>query len=215
MNKAITIILFIALILSLTACAKEKSSAESSNSIPSSIESSFLFKGLENENAIEWKRPDEWDGSKLQIQLCEFPDMIFERGYYEAPNDYGGFEWNNYVKSTSQNGDDRQMFESWTNIYISDITGDGFSDFAYMVSWTSGLFTSGVVVYDYMNNKHHYLDGYGGANVLSLEDGKIKVTQGYHPDGKTLLPVGELAMSDSKLVITGVKKEDGQFMIPR
>jgi hypothetical protein len=72
---------------------------------------------------------------------------------------------------------------------------------------TNGLFTLGVNVYDYVNDAHYSLAGYGDANGLALENGKLMVAR-YNADGD-LAPIGELVMVDGALVIAGVEKQAG------
>jgi hypothetical protein len=92
-------------------------------------------------------------------------------------------------------------------VFIADVTGDGYPDFVYMTSWTSGRFTLGVHVYDYVNDAHHTLRGYGDANGLTIVNGRLMVTQS-NADGTELSPVGELIMVNGELAIAGLDRQD-------
>jgi hypothetical protein len=149
-------------------------------------------------SAIAWEPPGA-EGS-TQLELPEFPGVVFSNEY----NENGGFSWDVFVKAISRDGEKR-MFDFGlgpNSVFINDVTGDGYPDFVYMTSWTSGLFTLGVNVYDYVNDAHYFLGGYGNANGIMIENGRLMVAR-YNADG----PVGELAMVDGELVITDVEKQ--------
>jgi len=157
------------------------------------------------DSAFAWEPPDTEDST--QIELPEFPGVVFSNEYNKVPTEHGGFTWERYVKATSRGGE-KKLFDfalGPNNVFIADITGDGYPDFVYMVSGSSGLLTLGVKVYDYANDVHYSLSGYGHGNGLAIENGKLMVAR-HNADG-VLVPIGELVMADGKLGISGVEAE--------
>jgi len=156
-------------------------------SAPAQVHKPVSVKLLHREeegNAVEWNWGEEYGEHEVQLQLPEFPDVVFEQGIYKVYNEYGGYQWCRYFKAIFPDGTEREIFSftdlGWSGgFFIDDITGDGYPDFAYTVSYTSGLFTSSVLIYDFVNDKHYALnEGKIGraADVLSLENGWIMVT---------------------------------------
>lgn len=74
------------------------------------------------------------------------------------------------------------------NVYLADLTNDGKPEICTTVSFGSGIVDKRVVVYDYVNSKEYslvdrmYYDYY-----LSMQDGKLIVTQMDYNGGKTLV----------------------------
>ena len=162
--------------------------------------------GLEPGLAFAWEPPSPENST--QLELPAFPGTVFSNEYNKVPNEYGGFSWDIFVKAASRDGV-KKLFDFGTgpnSVFIADITGDGYPDFAYMVSWTSGLFTLGVKVYDYVNDMHYALGGYGSANGLVLENDRLMVAR-YNDEGN-LAPIGTLVMADGALAVAGVEKQD-------
>jgi hypothetical protein len=101
------------------------------------------------DNAIKWEFPDNWDGSPLQLQLPEFPEVTFEWVRSDTIND----EY--YVRVITQSGESRHMFSTQASIFIDDLNGDGLPDFIYIVLCTAGCFTDEMRVYDFANDAHY------------------------------------------------------------
>ena len=74
------------------------------------------------------------------------------------------------------------------NVYLADLTNDGKPEICTTVSFGSGIVDNRVIVYDYVNSKEYslvdrmYYDYY-----LSMQDGKLMVTQTDYNGGKTLV----------------------------
>jgi len=210
-SKILAFLLVLVLVLSFTACGGGEKK-------PMPIETPATTdahkSGIEREpgSAFEWESPSDV-GSTL-LELPEFPGVVFSNEYRD-----GGFGWDCYVRATSK-GDEKRLFDfilGPNSVFIDDVTGDGCPDFAFMVSWTSGLYTLGVRVYDYKNDTLHSLEGYGNgygfgdgyesnANGLIIENGRLMVAR-CNAEGN-LAPVGELVMADGELAIDGVEKQD-------
>ena len=198
------------LILALAACGSSGQEPASAGTSAPDISEPSPERGPGS--AFAWEPPGTEDST--QLELPEFPGVVFSNEYNKAPNEYGGFSWDVYVKAISQDGE-KKMFDFGlgpNSVFIDDITGDGYPDFVYMTSWTSGLFTLGVNIYDYVNDTHYFLGGYGNANGLVIENGRLMVAR-YNADGD-LVPIGELAMADGALVVAGVEKQD-DFVIQK
>jgi hypothetical protein len=145
------------------------------------------------------------------LALPEFPDVVFEWVYSGWENG----EMINYIKAVYPNGDEKTVVSGFGlgwggRVYIADILGNGSPQLIFETSMTSGLFTNNVHVHDFINDEHYFLSGYGTANVLSVENGRIMVTQhntfvdDAFPEGAG----GELAFANGELTIIGGQRMD-------
>lgn len=87
------------------------------------------------------------------------------------------------------------------NIYMADLTGDGFPELCATVSMGSGFIDERIVVYDYKTSKQYELTDRGYYDyVLFLDSEQLMVKQIAHTDAaRTVLATGVLALVDGKL----------------
>jgi hypothetical protein len=151
---------------------------------------------------LEWT-PDEGEYSK-QLQIHEFPGVIFERGAYKVPSEEREYEWHYYCKAIYPNGEEKMIGTNGRNgsIFIADVTGDGYPDFITAHSITSGVYSSFLTLYDFVNDELYPLNGYGGANVPFIEDGKLIVIhyQNHYLNNKQKF---ELGFENGELILVG------------
>jgi hypothetical protein len=110
-------------------------------------------------------------GKSRELSLPEFPDVKFT-----------------WTPDKITAGDRDLIFGMpvW-NVYLADLTNDGKPEICTTVSFGSGIVDTRVVVCDYVNDKEYalvdrmYYDYY-----LSMQDGKLMVTQTDYNRGKTL-----------------------------
>ena len=207
--KFILALCVVLLIFSLVACT----AGDMTPNTPATTTELFVVPSPENSpgSAFVWEPPSGEGSTKLE--LPEFPGIIFSNELYQIPTEHGGFSWQRYVQTTSHD-QHTKLFDFGLGpsvVFIADISGDGYPDFVYMTSWTSGLFTLGVRMYDYRNNTHHALRGYGDINGLAIaENGRLMVTRPCDETGE-LAPVGELVMVNGELMIAGLTQNHESF----
>ncbi|MCL1832696.1 MAG: hypothetical protein FWG45_07310 [Oscillospiraceae bacterium] len=97
-------------------------------------------------------------------------------------------------------------------LFVADIRGDGVPVFVGMHSWTSGLYSSGVFVYDYAEDELHFLDYYGTNNTLRIENGRLIVE--LYDNGDAESPRGALIFRKGELAIDGVERINDE-QVPR
>jgi hypothetical protein len=174
---------------------------------------------------IEWWRNGDEDEEAMQERIANSEHEIHTGHQLHAPTLDVTFEWVyrgwedgemiNYIKAVYPNGDERTVVSGFGTgwggrVFVADILGNGFPQFIFETSITSGLFTSNVHVHDFINVEHYFLSGYGTANVLSVENGRIMVTQhntfvdDVFPEGAG----GELAFVNGELTIIGGQRMD-------
>jgi hypothetical protein len=118
-----------------------------------------------------------WNKSK-ELTLPEFPGVTFT--------------WT-YDKVTAGAEELFRGMPIW-NVYLSDLTNDGKPEFCATVSFGSGIVDTRVLVFDYMTGKEYQLsDRMVTDYYLSMENGKLMVTQTDYLDGKPLIK-GELRL---------------------
>ena len=111
-----------------------------------------------------------WDES-IDLSLPEFPGVTFT--------------WTS-EKFTASGNDLIWGMPVW-NVYLADLTNDGKPEFCATVSMGSGIVDTRVVVYDYANHQIYQLaDRMHYDYYLSMQNGKIMVTQTEYPNGKPL-----------------------------
>ncbi len=112
-----------------------------------------------------------WGQSK-ELSLPEFPDVTFT--------------WTS-EKVTAGDRDLIFGMPVW-NVYFADLTNDGKPEICTTVSFGSGIVDTRVVVYDYVKDKEYSLaDRMYYDYHLSMQDGKLMVTQTDYNGGKTLV----------------------------
>ncbi|MCL2048532.1 MAG: cytochrome c oxidase assembly factor Coa1 family protein [Defluviitaleaceae bacterium] len=168
--------------------------------------------------AFEWILEAEYDEQAMlstgqaKLQLPEYPDVAFEWQYAWNHNG-GGFNINN-ITAIYPSGEVRNIPMPSTDVFVADVNQDGSPDFAFTISWTSGVYSSGVVVYDLANDEFHFLDGYGTVNTLDIEDGWLVVTQSAWGGMEEPLWKGGLSLVNGELMVVGVDRID-DVPIPR
>ncbi len=138
-----------------------------------------------------------WNGS-LELELPEYQDVIFQW----TPNE---------ATATDSKGV-KKLFEGmpiW-NVYLEDLTGDGYPEFCATVSIGSGIIDQRVIVYDYVNDRSYELsDRMYYDYVLSMKDGQLIVTQtefNSRPSDANKIAVGSLAIIDDELIAIGIDR---------
>jgi len=95
------------------------------------------------------------------------------------------------------------------NVYIADLNGDGFPELCATAFFGSGLIDERIIVYDYANEKGYELSDRGAFDyALSMEDGRLVVTQKEYAPGNPVRATGTLAIIDSELVAVGIDRPD-------
>ena len=135
-----------------------------------------------------------WDGIR-EINLDAFPGVTFRwlQGQMTAVTDeeitplYSGMP-------------------IWS-VYFADLTGDGLPELCSTVSYGSGIVDDRVIIYDYAGGASYTLEDRGEYDyVLSLEDGKLWVTQ-YAYNTKTVISRGYLCFADGALQVKAQSQE--------
>lgn len=135
-----------------------------------------------------------WDGIR-EINLDAFPGVTFRwlQGQMTAVTDeeitplYSGMP-------------------IWS-VYFADLTGDGLPELCSTVSYGSGVVDDRVIIYDYAGGASYILEDRGEYDyVLSLEDGKLWVTQ-YAYNTKTVISRGYLCFADGALQVKAQSQE--------
>lgn len=112
-----------------------------------------------------------WSESK-ELTLTEFPGVTFT--------------WT----SEKVTAGEKELFRGmpvW-NVYLADLTNDGKPEFCATVSVGSGIIDNRVIVVDYVTGKAYQLsDRMHYDYFLSLDNGKLMVTQTNYLDGKPLV----------------------------
>lgn len=112
-----------------------------------------------------------WDAS-FDLSLPEFPGVTFT--------------WT--AEKITADGNDLILGMPVWNAYLTDLSNDGNPEFCATVSIGSGLVDTRVVVYDYAKIQEYQLaDRMHFDYHLSMQDGKIMVTQTEYPNGKPLI----------------------------
>jgi hypothetical protein len=134
-----------------------------------------------------------WDDSK-ELELPEFPGVTFT--------------WT----SEKVTAGEKELFQGmpvW-NVYLADLTNDGKPEFCATISFGSGIIDNRVIVYDYATDTQYqladrmYYDYY-----LSMEDGRLMVTQTGYMDSKPLVSA-ELQLMNGKIFSFGLSVEEKQ-----
>lgn len=74
------------------------------------------------------------------------------------------------------------------NVYLADLTNDGNPEFCATVSIGSGIVDTRVIVYDYATGQEYQLAEWMKYDyTLSIQDGKVMVTQSDYSNGKPLV----------------------------
>ena len=111
-----------------------------------------------------------WNESK-ELTLTEFPDATFTWTPEKVTAGEEELFWGMPV---------------W-NVYLADLTNDGKPEFCATVSFGSGIIDNRVIVFDYVTDREYQLsDRMTYDYSLSLDNGKLMVTQTDYFDSKTL-----------------------------
>ncbi|MCL1822701.1 MAG: hypothetical protein FWG44_00705 [Oscillospiraceae bacterium] len=149
--------------------------------------------------AEEWVALDKVDWNDIiELQLPEFDNIIFK---WTSAN----------VTAIDPNGVETVLFYGMPiqNIFIADITGNGYPDFCATVWMGSGVVDSRIIVYDYAEKKEYDLsDRMQYDYALELKNGKLIVTKyTYNTPTLEVIPfMGELAIIDGELVAVGIDR---------
>lgn len=104
-----------------------------------------------------------WDTS-IELELPEFPDVVFT--------------WTPYGVTADDGREEKLLFEGmpiW-NVYLCDLTGDGFRELCATVYYGSGIVDAHIVVYDFRSEASYTLwDRFLYDYQLKFEDGAIWV----------------------------------------
>jgi hypothetical protein len=185
-----------------THCTVERNS--SGESFPLSINGSTgyvfdTFLGLtsipqyETRKWLDYFGTDEMplNGSK-ELTLTEFPGVTFT--------------WT----SEKVTAGEEELFRGmpvW-NVYLTDLTNDGKPELCATVSLGSGIIDNRVIVFDYVTGKEYLLsDRMYYDYFLTLENGKLMVTQTNYLDGKPLV-TAELRLVNGEIFRFGNTVED-------
>ena len=123
-----------------------------------------------------------WNDS-INIALPEFPGVTFT--------------WTS-EKVTANGIELFQGMPVW-NVYLADLTNDGKPEFCATVSIGSGIVDTRVIVYDYANGQAYQLAERMKYDYnLSIQDGKVMVTQSDYRDGKPLI-TGDLQLVNGEI----------------
>jgi hypothetical protein len=178
---------------------------------------------------IEWRFDDDIQcdlpvsGHKIhagtKLELPEFSGVVFEYMQYQLPNEFGGYSWATYIKAVYPSGEEKVITFFGTaggdRVFVADLIGNGFPQFIYETSITSGVFTRLVIVYDFANDETYSTSGYHGVHTLSVENGRIIVTQiAQEIASGTVHKVefgGELVFMGGQLVIIGGQLANNPF----
>jgi hypothetical protein len=94
------------------------------------------------------------------------------------------------------------------NVYLADLTNDGKPEFCATVGFGSGIADTHVLVYDYTTSKTYTLWDRGYYDYrLSLQDGKLMVTQSKYLDDGRPLTASELRIVNGALYRFGETPE--------
>ena len=118
----------------------------------------------------------------MQAQLPQFPDVTFRA----TPNE---------LIAETENGSTTLItgMPLW-NVFLSDLTGDGISEFCATVSYGSGIIDQHVVVYDFAEGTEYTLWDRGVFDyTLRLKDGILVCERTFYPDDE-LSASGELML---------------------
>ena len=132
-----------------------------------------------------------WNGSK-ELTLTEFPGVTFT--------------WT----SEKVTAGEEELFRGmpvW-NVYLTDLTNDGKPELCATVSLGSGIIDNRVIVFDYVTGKEYVLsDRMYYDYFLTLDNGKLMVTQTDYLDGKPLV-TAELRLVNGEIFRFGNPVED-------
>jgi len=145
-----------------------------------------------------WGREMEWT-TTYDILIDEFPDVMFS------------WTWER-VTAGNQDMGVRELFGGWPvwNVFFADLNGDGFPELVATVSFGSGIVDTRIIVYDFANNRSYALQDRGVYDYfLSLEDGRLVVSQMDHRS-RDILAVGELAIINDALFVSGIDRTTHQ-----
>ena len=135
-----------------------------------------------------------WDGSR-EINLDAFPGVTFR--------------WRQVQVTAVTDEETTPLYSGmpiWS-VYFADLTGDGLPELCSTVSYGSGVVDDRVIIYDYAGGASYTLEDRGEYDyVLSLEDGKLWVTQ-YAYNTKTVISRGYLCFADGALQVKAQSQE--------
>ena len=95
--------LLLALALLLASCGQAAEDSTKPETTPTQTTASKPSTEREPGSAFVWEPPDA-EGS-TQLELPEFPGVVFSNEYNKVPNEYGGFSWDVCVKAISRDGE--------------------------------------------------------------------------------------------------------------
>lgn len=94
------------------------------------------------------------------------------------------------------------------NVFLADLTNDGKPEFCATVSMGSGIVDTRIIVYDYANGQTYQLAERMKYDYnLSIQDGKVMVTQSDFLDGKPLI-TGDLQLVNGEIAGFGNDNPD-------
>lgn len=138
--------------------------------------------------------PIHYDRS-LELELPEFPDTVFSWTAYE-------------VKAIDASGE-HVLFTGmpiW-NVYLADLSGDGLPELCATVSIGSGIIDTRIIIYDYANDMGYDLsDRMYYDYALSMEDGRLIVTQTGYWTHSGRAVTGSMSIVDGELVLHGIDR---------
>jgi len=142
---------------------------------------------------LDYYRDDNlpWNDS-IDIALSEFAGVTFT--------------WTS-EKVTANGIELFQGMPVW-NVYLADLTNDGKPEFCATVSMGSGIVDTRVIVYDYATGQEYQLAEWMKFDYnLSIQDGKVMVTQSDYRDGKPLT-AGDLQLVNGEIAGFGNDNPD-------
>lgn len=170
MKKTISVLLLLALVVSLTACGKKE---------PEAGEDYAAIKWIDYRNEDEML----WDEAR-EIELDEFPGVTFH--------------WNSGTLAAIVDGEATALYGGmpiWS-VYFCDLTGDGKPELCSTVSLGSGMIDERILIYDYANGTSYEKSDRGQFDYrLSLKNGRLVVEKRGCMQ-EELLASGELVFQD-------------------
>lgn len=143
----------------------------------------------------------------FENDFSEIPwDSVQERTVEAFPN--VTFLWNNSAVKAKEDGKTRTLFSGMpiTNVYFSDLTGDGKPELCATVYFGSGVVDSHIVVYDYVNKQTYALWNRMEYDYhLYMENGRLLIGRTpYHsgfPSGDIQTDTGTLVLQNGRLFV--------------
>jgi hypothetical protein len=127
----------------------------------------------------------------FELTLDDFPDTVFK------------FTYGMNLFVSDENGL-RHLFSGMpiSNIFVTDITGDGLPDFVANASWGSGIVHDYVIVYDIANDRKYELSARFHYHYrVQMRGDALIVQQLEHNGERTVLREGTLAIEDGELTV--------------